>query len=58
MLALIGLLSELEVFMGFPIYWVTLGTILLYIAAVLSVWSMVTYTVAFVQTLKELKHTA
>lgn len=46
MLALIGLLSELEYFMGFPIYWVTLGTILLYIAAVLSVWSMMTYTVA------------
>lgn len=46
MLALIGLLSELEVFMDFPIYWVTLGTILLYIAAVLSVWSMMTYTIA------------
>ncbi|WP_438863144.1 CDP-diacylglycerol--glycerol-3-phosphate 3-phosphatidyltransferase [Neptunicella sp.] len=43
MLALIGLLSELEVFMGFPIYWVTLGYILLFIATVLSVWSMVIY---------------
>ena len=46
MLALIGLLSELEVFMGVPIYWVTLGYALLYIAAFLSVWSMITYTVA------------
>ncbi|MCC2615744.1 CDP-diacylglycerol--glycerol-3-phosphate 3-phosphatidyltransferase [Aestuariibacter halophilus] len=46
MLALIGLLSELEVFMGIPIYWVSLGYGLLYIAAVLSTWSMVTYTVA------------
>ncbi len=46
MLALIGLLSELEYFMGYPIYWVTLGYILLYIAALLSFWSMVEYTVA------------
>ncbi len=46
MLALIGLLSGLETFMGFPLYWVTLGYILLYIAAVLSVWSMVVYTKA------------
>ncbi len=46
MLALIGLLSELEYFMGYPIYWVTLGKILLYFAAVLSVWSMFTYTIA------------
>lgn len=46
MLALIGLLSELEVFMGITIYWVTLGYILLYIASVLSVWSMVQYTLA------------
>ncbi len=43
MLALIGLLSELEVFMGIPIYWVTLGKILLAIATVLSVWSMLLY---------------
>ncbi|WP_343844025.1 CDP-diacylglycerol--glycerol-3-phosphate 3-phosphatidyltransferase [Bowmanella denitrificans] len=43
MLALIGLLSELEYFMGFPIYWVTLGKILLIIATVLSVWSMCIY---------------
>ncbi|GAA0852283.1 CDP-diacylglycerol--glycerol-3-phosphate 3-phosphatidyltransferase [Aliiglaciecola litoralis] len=46
MLALIGLLSELDYFMGFPIYWVVLGKLLLYFAAVLSVWSMVTYTIA------------
>ena len=46
MLALIGLLSGLEAFMGFPIYWVTLGTILLYFSAVLSVWSMLMYTKA------------
>lgn len=46
MLALIGLLSGLETFMGFPIYWVSLGYILLYIAAVLSLWSMVVYTSA------------
>jgi CDP-diacylglycerol--glycerol-3-phosphate 3-phosphatidyltransferase len=44
MLALIGLLSGLEYFMGFPIYWVTLGKFLLYFSAILSVWSMVTYT--------------
>ncbi|WP_158770234.1 CDP-diacylglycerol--glycerol-3-phosphate 3-phosphatidyltransferase [Paraglaciecola sp. L1A13] len=46
MLALIGLLSEMQYFMGIPIYWVTLGYILLYFAAVLSLWSMVTYTIA------------
>lgn len=46
MLALIGLLSELEVFMGIPIYWVSLGYGLLYFAAILSVWSMLTYTFA------------
>lgn len=44
MLALIGLLSGLETFMGVTIYWVTLGYILLYIAAVLSAWSMLEYT--------------
>ncbi|MBE1301142.1 MAG: CDP-diacylglycerol--glycerol-3-phosphate 3-phosphatidyltransferase [Alteromonadaceae bacterium] len=38
MLALIGLLSELEV-----LYWVTLGKILLYISAILSVYSMAQY---------------
>lgn len=43
MLALIGLLSGLEVFMGVPIYWVTLGKILLWISAVLAIWSMVLY---------------
>ena len=46
MLALIGLLSGLETFMGFTIYWVTLGYILLYIAALLSLWSMLVYTKA------------
>ncbi|WJG11203.1 CDP-diacylglycerol--glycerol-3-phosphate 3-phosphatidyltransferase [Aliiglaciecola sp. LCG003] len=51
MLALIGLLSELEYFMGFPIYWVSLGYILLYFAAFLSAWSMVTYTKAAWQNL-------
>jgi CDP-diacylglycerol--glycerol-3-phosphate 3-phosphatidyltransferase len=44
MLALIGLLSGLDYFMGFPIYWVLLGKIMLYIAAILSLWSMVVYT--------------
>jgi len=46
MLALIGLLSGLEVFMGFPLYWVTLGYALLYVATVLSVWSMIKYSLA------------
>lgn len=46
MLALIGLLSELQFFMGIPIYWVSLGYVLLYFAAVLSLWSMITYTLA------------
>lgn len=46
MLALIGLLSELEQIQGFSLYWVSLGYGLLYVAAVLSVWSMVAYTVA------------
>lgn len=50
MLALIGLLSELEYLpigeMILPIYWVTLGKILLYIATVLSVFSMYQYIVA------------
>ena len=53
MLALIGLLSELEVFMGIPIYWVSLGYILLYIAAILSFWSMVIYTLAAWKELKK-----
>lgn len=52
MLALIGLLSELEFFMGVQIYWVSLGYILLYFAAVLSLWSMVTYTLAAWKDLK------
>ncbi|WP_395345433.1 CDP-diacylglycerol--glycerol-3-phosphate 3-phosphatidyltransferase [Ningiella sp. W23] len=54
MLALIGLLSGLEVFMGVTIYWVTLGYILLWIAAVLSVWSMIIYGIAGWKTLKNL----
>ena len=51
MLALIGLLSELEYFMGFPIFWVTLGKILLVIAAALSLWSMFIYVKAAWSTL-------
>ncbi len=46
MLALIGLLSGLETFMGFPIFWVSLGYMLLYVAAILSLWSMCSYTIA------------
>ncbi|MCY7295081.1 CDP-diacylglycerol--glycerol-3-phosphate 3-phosphatidyltransferase [Alteromonas sp. a30] len=50
MLALIGLLSELEHLpigeVVIPLYWQTLGFILLYIATVLSVFSMVQYIVA------------
>ncbi len=46
MLALIGLLSGLDEFMGIPIYWVLLGKILLYVSAVLSFWSMIIYTKA------------
>jgi CDP-diacylglycerol--glycerol-3-phosphate 3-phosphatidyltransferase len=46
MLALIGLLSETEYFFGIRIYWVSLGYILLYFAAVLSFWSMLVYTKA------------
>lgn len=53
MLALIGLLSGLESFMGFPLYWVTLGHVLLYIAAVLSLWSMWQYSRAAWPTLSE-----
>lgn len=46
MLALIGLLSEMEYFMGIRIFWVSLGYILLYFAAILSFWSMLVYTKA------------
>jgi CDP-diacylglycerol--glycerol-3-phosphate 3-phosphatidyltransferase len=53
MLALIGLLSGLETFMGVPIYWVTLGYILLWVAAVLSLWSMVVYAIAGWKTLSK-----
>lgn len=52
MLALIGLLSEMQYFMGIPIYWVTLGYGLLYLAAILSLWSMVIYTFAAWKELK------
>lgn len=52
MLALIGLLSGLESFMGIPLYWVTLGYGLLYVAAVLSLWSMWEYARAGWSTLK------
>lgn len=55
MLALIGLLSGLDYFMGFPIYWVVLGKILLYVAAVLSLWSMIIYTNAAWKTLLQQK---
>jgi CDP-diacylglycerol--glycerol-3-phosphate 3-phosphatidyltransferase len=54
MLALIGLLSGLEVFMGVPIYWVTLGYILLWSAAVLSLWSMFIYAAAGYRALKKI----
>lgn len=50
MLALIGLLSELEHLpvgdIMIPLYWQTLGFALLYIATILSVFSMVQYIVA------------
>lgn len=55
MLALIGLLSGLDSFMGFPIYWVFLGKVLLWIAAILSVWSMLIYSAAAWKTLKTFK---
>ena len=55
MLALIGLLSGLDYFMGFPIYWVFLGKIMLYIAAVLSLWSMIIYTNAAWKTILQQK---
>lgn len=53
MLALIGLLSGLESFMGIPLYWVTLGCGLLYVAAILSVWSMWEYARAGWSTLRQ-----
>ncbi|GAC12996.1 CDP-diacylglycerol--glycerol-3-phosphate 3-phosphatidyltransferase [Aliiglaciecola lipolytica] len=55
MLALIGLLSEMDYFMGYPIYWVKLGYVLLYFSAILSAWSMVSYTVAAWKSLTEKK---
>lgn len=54
MLALIGLLSGLEAFMGITIYWVTLGYILLWLAAALSLWSMFIYAAAGYKALKAL----
>ncbi len=60
MLALIGLLSELEFLpVGdwmIPLYWQTLGAILLYIAAILSVFSMVQYVSAAKQFLLRPHH--
>lgn len=47
MLALIGLLSELEM-----LYWVTLGYVLLYISTVLSVYSMAQYVMAAWKTIR------
>ncbi|MFC3121744.1 CDP-diacylglycerol--glycerol-3-phosphate 3-phosphatidyltransferase [Agaribacter flavus] len=55
MLAIIGLLSGLDTFLGFPIYWVVLGKILLSFAAILSVWSMLVYSSAAWKTLRSLK---
>ena len=46
MLALIGLLSGMEYVLDFRIFWVSLGYILLYIATILSLWSMWIYTAA------------
>ncbi len=53
MLALIGLLSGLEMFMGIPIYWVTLGKLLLWISAILSIWSMILYAASAWKAAKE-----
>ncbi|MFT6269087.1 MAG: CDP-diacylglycerol--glycerol-3-phosphate 3-phosphatidyltransferase [Alphaproteobacteria bacterium] len=57
MLALIGLLagSGLDAFVTFQMYWMLLGKILLYIAAVLSLWSMSVYSVAAWKTLLQQK---
>ncbi|MEM0912557.1 MAG: CDP-diacylglycerol--glycerol-3-phosphate 3-phosphatidyltransferase [Pseudomonadota bacterium] len=46
MLALIGLLSGMEAFMNVPIYWVTLGRVLLWVSAILSIWSMLLYAIS------------
>jgi CDP-diacylglycerol--glycerol-3-phosphate 3-phosphatidyltransferase len=53
MLALIGLLAGpgLHDFVNFQLYWVLLGKVLLYAAAVLSLWSMVVYTIPAWKTL-------
>lgn len=48
MLALIGLLSDLTV-----IYWVQLGYVLLYVATILSLFSMWQYSVAAYRTFRE-----
>lgn len=55
MLALIGLLSGMEYFLDFRIFWVSLGYILLYAATILSLWSMWVYTAAAVPALKRAK---
>lgn len=54
MLALIGLLSGLEVFMGVTIYWVTLGYILLWVSAILALWSMIMYAISGYKTLSSM----
>lgn len=54
MLALVGLLSGLQSFMGIPIYWVSFGYILLWFAALLSLWSMVVYAISGYKALKAL----
>ncbi|CAI8245487.1 MAG: CDP-diacylglycerol--glycerol-3-phosphate 3-phosphatidyltransferase [Glaciecola sp. HTCC2999] len=51
MLALIGLLSGMEYVLDFRIFWVSLGYILLYIATILSLWSMWIYTAAAIPAL-------
>lgn len=53
MLALIGLLAGpgLHEFANFQFYWIGLGKILLYAAAVLSLWSMIDYTIPAWKTL-------
>jgi CDP-diacylglycerol--glycerol-3-phosphate 3-phosphatidyltransferase len=55
MLALIGLLSGMEYFLDFRIFWVSLGYILLYVATILSLWSMWVYTAAALPALKRAK---
>ena len=51
MLGLIGLLSGMEYVLDFRIFWVSLGYILLYIATILSLWSMWICTAAAIPAL-------